>query len=346
MGKRQSVNLIQKLRRIRKFQNLQKTLKITKSASMYWSCDISVVILKQKMLANKEIHYYHVCTDGTKNGIVYSCENDYQMAIKISAVVAYRYNVEIICYCHMTTHSHFVIRCSGHDNALSFINRFKTDYGRYVLREHGNTHMYRKVKSEPIEITDNLYLRKCISYVLLNPVKAHIVDRPEDYMWSSFECYFNASSLQGTLGRDIGVRRLQKEILHTHYDLSKSGLMVKEDNSLEVRSFVDYRFVERLFKGRTEFYKSLALTNSDTEEAKYVAGNIRYNDLEILAETIDYSDSRFGVKNVNLLTKNQKYAVVSYLRKRCHASNKRLSRILKIDMRELDRLTGEQLSDQ
>lgn len=298
------------------------------------------------MHLSKEIHYYHVCTDGTKNGVIYACDKDYQTAINISAVLAYRHDAEIICYCHMTTHSHFVLRCSGHDKALSFINRFKCDYGRYVLREHGNTHVYRKIKSEPIEITDNFYLRNCISYVLLNPVKAHIVERPEDYKWSSFDCYFNASALQGTSVSNIGATRLQKEILHTHYDLSKSGLMVREDNSLEIRSFVDYRFVERLFKGRTEFYKSLALTNSDIEEAKYVAGNIHYNDLEILAETIDYSDSRFGVKNVAQLTKNQKYAVVSYLRKRCHASNKRLARVLRIDVHELDRLTGEQLVEQ
>ena len=287
----------------------------------------------------EQSRFFHVCTDGTSNGIIFTCDADYQTAIKISAILAYKMGIRIICYCYMTNHSHFVVSCQSEASAKNFIDSFKREYAKYARRIRGVSQIYNEVRSSITEIKGRLYLRNCVSYVLLNPVAAKICDVPEAYRYSSFKAYFLQDHVIGRNVCDIGIRK-QRILFGSKANLSDSGFIVDEDNHLVIRSFVDYKFVENLFGSQTWFYKSLALTNSVDEEQKYTSHICRYNDMELYAEISGMAVKRYGKENFLLLTKSEKLSLIPAIERKTHATVKRLARMLRLTPQEIGALLG------
>lgn len=285
----------------------------------------------------KEI--FHVCTDGNSTGIVHVCSDDYYRSIIISAVISYRYGVRILCFCHMSSHSHFVISCGSEDMARTFINAYKREYAKYLSKEREITKAYNDVDVFVSQITDYKYLRNCISYVLLNPVAAGICKSPEEYPYSSFDAYFSDRHPAGMNVSEMGVRQTIR-LLKTNQDMSKSGFKIDEENHLVLKSFVDYAFVETLFSNRTWFYKSLALTNSADEEMKYAPQTCRFSDMDIVAEVLEIAANRFGKTKLHSLTHDQKISMIPAIHRKTHATNKRIARILRLPSKLVDRLLG------
>lgn len=282
---------------------------------------------------------FHVCTDGTSAGMVHTCPEDYYRSVIISAVIAYRYRVRILCFCHMSSHSHYVISCASNETAKTFIEAYKREYARYLSKEREIAKAYNDVGVFVSQITDYKYLRNCISYVLLNPVVAGICKSPEEYPYSSFDAYFSDRPL---VGKDVSEMRVRQSIrlFKTNQDLSKSGFRIDEENHLALKSFIDYTFVETLFGNRTWFFKSLALTNSADEEMKYAPQSFRFSDMDIVAEVLEIAADRFGKAKLPLLTHDQKISMIPAIQRRTHATNKRIARILRLPSKLVDRLLG------
>lgn len=286
------------------------------------------------------ILFFHICTDGENNGIVHTCDKDYQQASIIMAVCAYKAKVHIICFVHMSTHSHIVIWCETKEQADLFAAMYKRDYARYAAMEHGLYKIFQGVDDDPIEITDIIYLKNCISYTLLNPVVPGIVKRPEDYKWSSFKTYFNETAPESIPVPVLGVKKTRK-LLKTHTDLSMSRLCVFPDGNMDMRSFVDYRFVEKLFGGQTELFRSFDRTDSVAEEERYVHRTVKFNDNELFAEALSLTEKLFHKTDLRVLTKSDKKKVLLILMKKTGASPKRISRVLRLDPKEVDSLLGQ-----
>ncbi|MCQ2181254.1 MAG: hypothetical protein MJY50_04255 [Bacteroidales bacterium] len=283
----------------------------------------------------KALKFYHICTDGTHNGIVHFSDEDYQEAIKISAIDAYKNGIIILAYCHMSTHSHFVVAADDYDSALSFSNDYKREYARYSSFHNGHRKVYHNIDSTPIEITDSRYLKNCIAYTLLNPVVAGIVRRPEEYEWSSFSTYFNKAECAGHPVNKLGVRECRHK-LHTKEDLSKSVFIMDECGHLVPKSIVAYGFVEQLFRSITDFFRALALTDSSVEETRYVFNSLNYSDTELIAEALTLASRYCHKDSLNQLTKDEKFRILSAVRKKTGATPKRLARIFRIKPEEIN----------
>lgn len=281
---------------------------------------------------DQKVLFFHVCTDGTNNGIVHFCEEDYEQANKIAAVAAYKHGVKIITHCHMTTHSHFVVWGSDYQAAKDFGESFKHDYSIYVYRAHGVSGVYQRIPATVRRIVDIRDLKNCIAYTLLNPVVARMVLRPEHWKWSSFAAYFNSAQQPSIPVSSLSVRKT-RELFKTYTDLSQSGFEVDDDGKLLLWSFEDSKFVERLFGGPTDFFKCLALTDSASEEVKYtcIADSVRYTDDEIRAEASMLALKKFSTRDIDLLTLDQKTGLLLPLRKKTGASPSRLARVLRLN---------------
>lgn len=283
--------------------------------------------------------FFHVCTDGHSNGVVHTCPEDYYRSVIISAVAAYRYGVNILCFCHMSSHSHFVISCDSTEVARLFIETYKREYARYLSRERGIPRVYYDVSVSVSQISDYRYLKNCISYVLLNPVTAGICKTPEEYPYSSFDAYFSDIAPNGKPASGMTVREMA-DIFKTNLDLSKTSFLADNNNHLVLKSFVDYVFVESLLGCKSWFYKSLALTNCIEEEMKYAPQTCRFNDMELIAEALELAQKRYGKIRLQFLTHEQKLSMIPTICRKTRASGKRMARILRLPPEEVETLLG------
>ena len=282
-------------------------------------------------------HFFHVCTDGTRNNVIYTCDEDFEQANIISALCSWKCNVNILCMCHMSTHSHFLVECDDISQARKFINSFKHNYGQYFRIKYNISSAYRDIDSTPTEICSLHRIRKCISYILLNPVKAKIVRYCEEYKWSSFHAYFNRNTLDSTSVGTLGERE-RRSRFKTRYKLDNAKFKIHADGSLDVNSVVDSKKVEFLYGTREQFYASLNTTDSISEEELYVHNTVRYNDMEIIAEAIHQADKRFHKASLSMLTKWEKKQIASTLKSKTGASPKRLARIFMVSVSEMEGL--------
>jgi putative transposase len=96
---------------------------------------------------------------------------------------ARRFEIQIYAACVMTTHYHAVVEAASGQLSLA-MQWFHSRYARAFNRRRGR---YGHVFAERFQcrvIDSEEYHFDVCEYVLLNPVKAGLCDRPEDWPWS------------------------------------------------------------------------------------------------------------------------------------------------------------------
>jgi REP element-mobilizing transposase RayT len=91
----------------------------------------------------------------------------------------------ILAYCLMPNHFHLVVDAEVDELSLA-MHRVNGSYAQRFNREHGYTgHLFQgRFGSKPI--ADEAYLPGSIRYVVMNPVRAGLCARPEQWRWSSY----------------------------------------------------------------------------------------------------------------------------------------------------------------
>jgi putative transposase len=94
---------------------------------------------------------------------------------------------KIISYCIMPDHYHFLLKIESSNVFSKFINTIEDSYTRYF-----NTKFHRKGplwqnSFKSVEIMSNEQLLHVSRYIHLNPTTSQLVDRPEDWCFSSYK---------------------------------------------------------------------------------------------------------------------------------------------------------------
>ena len=145
---------------------------------------------------------HHIIQRGHNKQRVFRAEEDYGYYLQTLAEWKTVLGCEVYAYCLMTNHVHLIINPGPKATHLAVLmKRVAWRQTRYVnAREwRSGTLWESRYKSSPIET--EAYLLACGRYVELNPVRAGMVERPEQYRWSSYRARAGQSAW-GWLDRD------------------------------------------------------------------------------------------------------------------------------------------------
>lgn len=100
-----------------------------------------------------------------------------------------KFKVNIIAYCVMDNHIHMLLYSNEIQNISNFMQQVNSIYAMYYNKNNDRVgYVYRnRFKSVPIMNREQLYI--CIKYIHMNPVKAKIVEKESDYIYSSYNDY-------------------------------------------------------------------------------------------------------------------------------------------------------------
>jgi len=102
--------------------------------------------------------------------------------------------VQIVAFCLMPTHIHFIIK-QLQDNGISiFMGNILNSYSRYFNTLHGRKGPLWESKFQNVRVKNDEQLLHLTRYIHLNPVTAFIVDKPEDWKFSSYLEYVGGES--------------------------------------------------------------------------------------------------------------------------------------------------------
>lgn len=129
-------------------------------------------------------HPHHVTQRGNRRERTFFEDGDYALYLDLLAQGAERAGVGIWAYCLMPNHVHVIAvprDADGLGRAFRHVHRHYTGYVNARMRVTG--HLWQgRFGSVAM---DEPHLHVALRYVALNPVRARLVARPEDWRWSS-----------------------------------------------------------------------------------------------------------------------------------------------------------------
>lgn len=129
---------------------------------------------------------HHIIQRGHNKQAIFANDNDYLYYLENLKDWKYNLCCKVYAYCLMTNHIHLILD-PGEDveNLSKLMKRVAGRQTRYInkLKARSGTLWESRYKSSPIG--NDEYLMMCCRYIELNPVRAGMVEKPEDYRWSS-----------------------------------------------------------------------------------------------------------------------------------------------------------------
>ena len=127
---------------------------------------------------------FHVTQRGNRRGQVFFSDQNRAIYLEWLREYAERCSVETLAYCLMPNHVHLVLVPSTSQGLHRMLKPLHTRYAQFVNRAMGwKGHLWQgRFFSSAL---DQTYLWTAVRYVERNPVRAEIIDRAENYPWSS-----------------------------------------------------------------------------------------------------------------------------------------------------------------
>ncbi|KYH34275.1 transposase IS200 like protein [Clostridium tepidiprofundi DSM 19306] len=134
---------------------------------------------------------YHITARGNRKQEIFRDKQDFivYLAILKDCLEYYKDDkYEIIAYCLMTNHVHILIKTTVREIS-DFIQRLHSMYARYFNKKYNYVGHLWQDKFYAELIKSNKQMLDTSRYIHLNPAKAKIVKKPEEYKWSSYAMY-------------------------------------------------------------------------------------------------------------------------------------------------------------
>jgi len=192
-----------------------------------------------RMIVKGEPAVYHVMSRTVLDGFVIGAvEKEYLLKLikHLSAV----YFTEVLGFCLMGNHFHILVkmipgeeysdedvktrykRFYGKDkqpgddqipllrqkwSSLSeYVKEIKQTFSRYYNKTHGRRGFFWSERFKSVIVENGETLVNCLAYIDLNPIRAGLVKRPEDYRWNSLGYHVQTDNKDGFLSTDFGLK--------------------------------------------------------------------------------------------------------------------------------------------
>ena len=242
-----------------------------------------------RMIVSNEKAVYHIMSRTALDGFpLKDVEKDFMLDLikRFSAL----YFTEILGFCLMGNHFHLLVkmipdiefsdkdikkRFETHygdsrefaDGQISylrerlsslseFVREIKVGFARYYNRRHNRRGYFWGDRFKSVIVDKGETLVNCLAYIDLNPLRAGLVDKPEEYRWNSLGYHLQTQNKDGFLSSDFGLEEFN----------------IKSEK-------------ERIRRYRRYVYEAGAISRPDKIQAKVIDDRVvekeRKNDFEI-----------------------------------------------------------------
>lgn len=129
---------------------------------------------------------YHIVQRGNNREPCFIEPENYQFYLGLWQELSKRFNVSIHAYCLMTNHIHFLVTPYMDDGISQVMKQVGSRYAQYFNKKYRRTGTLWEGRHKSSLIQTEKYLLTCYRYIELNPVRANMVKRPEEYKWTSY----------------------------------------------------------------------------------------------------------------------------------------------------------------
>jgi putative transposase len=129
---------------------------------------------------------WHIIQRGNNRSVCFNAEEDYQFYLHYLKEFADKFGCALHAYVLMTNHIHLLLTPARDDSAALMMKHLGQRYVQYVNRSYRRTGTLWEGRFRSCLTQSEDYVLACYRYIELNPVRAGMVVRPQDYRWSSY----------------------------------------------------------------------------------------------------------------------------------------------------------------
>jgi len=211
--------------------------------------------MARKARKDLEGKYFHIMVQGIGKEMIFPDNNSKGYYIEKIKEAKVKNKIFIFAFCIMGNHAHLLLKGENVKTVSLFMKGINTEYARYYNNmKHRIGYVFRgRYKSEIIE--DAKYLINCLAYIHNNPVKAKIVNKAEEYSYSSYNNYLNGSGIVDFVEAK------------NYYDISAANIkaIMKEKSHSDWMEHDDKEY-EEYEKVIDELVKKYSLSKNSLEE--------------------------------------------------------------------------------
>lgn len=145
---------------------------------------------------------YHVYSRGILRTRIFRDDRDFSTFLTLMSKLRKRHPVALVAYALMPNHIHLMV--FGAETAISnFMQDLLAQYAQYFNWRYDRTgHLFESTFGRTF-VYSRLLAVIMANYIHLNPVKARLCHKPEDYPWSSYRVYAGMEPNSNSLALEL-----------------------------------------------------------------------------------------------------------------------------------------------
>ena len=158
---------------------------------------------------------YHVTSRGNERRPIFRNDRDRKTFLHLLGMAAVHFRWSVTAYVLMTNHFHLVIQTPEPNlsRGMQWLNGSYAGWFNHVHKRCG--HLFQG-RFHALLVEKEAYFAEVLRYVVLNPVRAKMVERPEDYRWSSYRATAGFAPAPEWLDTASALRVFGDESLDAH----------------------------------------------------------------------------------------------------------------------------------
>ncbi|MFC1869158.1 transposase [Thermodesulfobacteriota bacterium] len=173
--------------------------------------------------------FYHITSRGNEQKAIFKSKRDRERFLEYLESASQRYDALIHAYVLMDNHYHLLLETPS-GNLPQIMRHINGAYTTYFNTKRGRFgHLFQgRYKAILVDIDE--YAKELSRYIHLNPVRAKVVETPEEYKWSSYQFYIGKTKPPDWLCRNFVLRYFGKKFSRSQKEYQKFvGILTGEN---------------------------------------------------------------------------------------------------------------------
>lgn len=145
--------------------------------------------------------FYHVFSRGVEKREIFADDQDRKKFLRLLEELHPPLRFVIHSYCLMPNHYHLYVQ-TPLPNLSKVMKDLNSRYTQSFNRRHGRVGILFQGRYKALLVEEESYSLEISRYIHLNPVRAHLVSRPDDYPWSSYPAFLGLRTPENFLRTD------------------------------------------------------------------------------------------------------------------------------------------------
>jgi REP element-mobilizing transposase RayT len=133
-------------------------------------------------------NYYHVYNRGNNRQLIFLERENYLYFLRQLQARLISKGVDIVAYCLMPNHYHLLVYLQT-DDFSKLMQAFALCYTKAINKRHHQKGSLFQGPFNAIRVNSDEYLATLTRYIHLNPVRANLVEKAEEWEFSSYQEY-------------------------------------------------------------------------------------------------------------------------------------------------------------